>query len=332
MNLQGRVRAEPVASDERRHGGERTCRSRSSSGSGWRRLALVVLHHRAAQGYPAAVRRRHRHCLLPQSARRSPGGARPRPRIWVGDHHRRPWRRADGLALVLLVPLLAEQVRQLIAAVPAECERMQAGVEGWRALLARARTFPSLQGRARPRHDRAVAELGSDCRPHHGLDVEPGSGAGELLVAAADHAGRGVLPAGRLASDAGARRRSAAARPRADHPPPGRRDQRRGRGLHSRPGRHLHDARHLLRGRPELGRHRLWPADRADHRPAGLHPDRRLAARPDLRVRPGHRAVLAGPDAARQGGRRAGRRHGRSMRPCCRRASSGRRSACIRSG
>jgi hypothetical protein len=32
---------------------------------------------------------------------------------------------------VLLVPLLAEQVRQLIAAAPAEAERVKTGVEGW---------------------------------------------------------------------------------------------------------------------------------------------------------------------------------------------------------
>ena len=36
-----------------------------------------------------------------------------------------------GLALVLLVPLLAEQVRQLLAAAPAEAERVKTGVEGW---------------------------------------------------------------------------------------------------------------------------------------------------------------------------------------------------------
>ena len=36
-----------------------------------------------------------------------------------------------GLALVILVPLLAEQVRQLIARAPAEAEKMKVGVEGF---------------------------------------------------------------------------------------------------------------------------------------------------------------------------------------------------------
>ena len=36
-----------------------------------------------------------------------------------------------GLALVILVPLLAEQVRQLIARAPTEAERMKVGVEGF---------------------------------------------------------------------------------------------------------------------------------------------------------------------------------------------------------
>ena len=45
-----------------------------------------------------------------------------------------------------------------------------------------------------------------------------------------------------------------------------------------------------------------------------------------------HRAVLAGLDADRDGGRRLPRRPGRSRATCCRRSWSAPRSACIRSG
>jgi len=57
--------------------------------------------------------------------------ARGLPRIWAAIIIVGLVAVLIGLALVLLVPLLAEQVRQLIAAAPAEAERVKTGVEGW---------------------------------------------------------------------------------------------------------------------------------------------------------------------------------------------------------
>jgi predicted PurR-regulated permease PerM len=57
--------------------------------------------------------------------------ARGLPRIWAATIIVGLMAVLIGLALVLLVPILAEQVRQLIAAAPAEAERVKTGVEGW---------------------------------------------------------------------------------------------------------------------------------------------------------------------------------------------------------
>ena len=182
-----------------------------------------------------------------------------------------------ALALILLVPVLVDQIRQMVAALPGETERFKTFVERFgRDWLGPELSL--LSDGARPDAGRAVAELGGDGGRHHGVGVEPRAGAGELRLPAAHHAGGRVLPAGRLAPDAGARRPGAAARSRPDHPPPRRRHQRCGCRLHPRPGRHLPGARHLLRHRLELGRHRLRPPGGAQHRPAGLHSHRRLAA------------------------------------------------------
>ncbi len=170
--------------------------------------------------------------------------------------------------------------------------------------------LPLVPGGGRQGARRAVAELDRNGRRHRRLGVEPRHGAPQLRLAAADHARGRLLPAGRLAPDAAAHRRRPAARPRPHHPAPGCRDQRLGGGLHSRSGRHLSDARPLLRRRPQPRRHRLWPPRRPLHRAPGLHPGDRLDARVHRGGKPRRRAVVAGPRAPAQGLGRTDQRHG----------------------
>ncbi len=184
-----------------------------------------------------------------------------------------------ALALVLLVPALIDQARQLVAAMPGEMQRLRQVLEELAGAWLGPNTPAGARG-VRPGDERGVQEL-DQLRGHRpGLDLEPGAGAGEPPRPAADHPRRRLLSAAGLEPDAGAHRRGAAARLRPHHPPPGRRDQRRGVGLHSRPGRHLPDARHVLCAGLDLGRHQLRAADRPHHGPAGLHPHRRLGAGP----------------------------------------------------
>ena len=118
-----------------------------------------------------------------------------------------------AFALILLVPVLADQMRQMVAALPGEIGALQGLRGALRPGLAGAE-LSLLSDGTRPDAGRAVAELGRHGRRRHGVGVEPRAGAGELRLSAAHHAGGRVLPAGRLAPDAGAPRQRAAARSR----------------------------------------------------------------------------------------------------------------------
>ena len=211
-----------------------------------------------------------------------------------------------ALALILLVPVLADQVRQLVTALPGETERFKIFVERFgRDWL--GPSFPSFQTTL----DRALADLSQNWAAMAGAVMASVWSRGLALVNFVSLLLITPVVVFYLLvdwhPDAGAPRRRAAARLRRHHPPPGRRHQRRGCRLHPRAGHDLPGARRLLRHRLELGRHRLWPAGGAHHRPAGLRADRRLGAGADFCGCARHRAVLAGPRAAVESRRRAGR-------------------------
>ena len=124
------------------------------------------------------------------------------------------------------------------------------------------------------------------------------------------HAGRRVLSAGRLGPRGGdGRRLDSAAAPR-HGARPGPRHRQRDRGLRARPGGDLPDPRGVLRHRTDADRAQVGLSDRADDRAVQLHSLRRRARRISRRGHRRDRAVLAGLDADRAGGRRVPDRPG----------------------
>ena len=130
-----------------------------------------------------------------------------------------------ALALVLLVPILVEQVRQLIAALPGETERFKALLErhgrDWLGP-----SFPSFQAAV----DKALAELSQNWTATAAAIVASVWSRGMALVNFVSLLLITPVVVFYLLVDwhpmLAAHRRRAAARPRRHHPPPGRRDQR----------------------------------------------------------------------------------------------------------
>ena len=196
------------------------------------------------------------------------------------------------IALIFLVPLLLTQAQQFAVALPDEITRLRALVETW-----------------------AREQLGT-----HYPDFEAGLDRGSQTIAENMTALAGFV-AGSLWSQGRALfdflslilvtplvvfyvlidwhpmlakiDSLAAARARADHPPPRLGSERRRLRLHPRAGHRMPRARHLLCAGAGRGGAALRSARRPRHRPHELRAVRRLGARPHHRDHHRHRAVLA---------------------------------------
>ena len=184
-------------------------------------LAAAIVRHPAhcpAARRAAAVRRRHRHRLLHEPRRRpadAMGRAARRRRSADRRRLRLPHRHRAHLPRAAAAhPGAAIRRRPARRDLAPARPRRDVGARAARHALSRFR------GQPRPQLADHRREHDGSGRLRRRLAVEPGPRAVRFPLAHPRHAARRLLRADRLAPDAGQDRLLAAARPRADHPPP----------------------------------------------------------------------------------------------------------------